>query len=224
LEVLMLDPKEQKSQHGTSGNFPCEASGNITSGLSLECDAPSSYQEEAADSRSKDWWKELIQDPLETADVREGTCTPNCKGLEASLVPTSLLSKDVWVIDPALAEAINGGLSRSKSSNLVVRQSGSTGYRVETVCVEKLQNIWHPLKWGDNDEVLPYKQSLKQKAVSCLSSNRSHANTCVNSFAFRVACNKRLTFSIIPWASQHQWDYGKCMRPQYAPSNCAVRD
>lgn len=45
------------------------------------------------------------------------------------------------------------GLSRSKSSNLVVRQSGSAGYRVETVCVEKLQNIWHPLKWGDNDEV-----------------------------------------------------------------------
>lgn len=154
--------------------------------------------------------------------MQEGNCTPHCKGLEASLVPT-LHSKDVWVIDPALAEAISGGLlcthayssqscarklkehrhcvsllncqsqiaqlsttlqitklyvvaftltfiviviclhenkafccagmSRSNSSNIVVRRPGSIGYRVETVCVEQLQDVWHPLKWGDSDEV-----------------------------------------------------------------------
>ena len=58
---------------------------------------------------AKNWWNELIQDPLETADVQDGTCTPKCKGLEASLVPTSLSCKDVWVVDPELAEAIRGG-------------------------------------------------------------------------------------------------------------------
>ena len=50
----------------------------------------------------------MIKDPSEIADVQEGICTPHCKGLEAPLVPT-LRSKDVWVINPALAEAISGG-------------------------------------------------------------------------------------------------------------------
>jgi len=71
-------------------------------------------QGKAADSCSIDWWKESINDPLDVPIVAEGTWTSRCKELQASLVPTAG-SKDVWVVDKALAEAIIGGLLCSRA-------------------------------------------------------------------------------------------------------------
>lgn len=105
LAVLQM----QRLQHGASGNSPCEGADKLKDRLSLECDEPSLVQGKAADSCSIDWWKELINDPLDVPIVAEGPCTSRCKELQASLVHTAG-SKDVWVVDKALAEAISGGL------------------------------------------------------------------------------------------------------------------
>ena len=52
------------------------------------------------------------------------------------------------------------GMSKSGSSKLVVRGAGSTGYRVEAVSVEQLQDVWYPMEWGGSVEVCPTKLIL----------------------------------------------------------------
>jgi len=44
-------------------------------------------------------------------------------------------------------------MSRSSSSKLDVRGPGSIAYRVETISVEQLQDVWHPMEWGGSVEV-----------------------------------------------------------------------
>ena len=51
----------------------------------------------------------LISHPLEMAGATEGIYIPAHKELEASPVPTAG-SKDVWVVDKVLSEAISAGL------------------------------------------------------------------------------------------------------------------
>jgi hypothetical protein len=52
------------------------------------------------------------------------------------------------------------GMSKSRSLKLVVRGPESTGYRVEAVSVEQLQDVWHPMEWGGSVEVCTTKRIL----------------------------------------------------------------
>ena len=52
------------------------------------------------------------------------------------------------------------GMSNQSSSKLAVRGLGSTGYKIEKVYVEQLQEVFHPTAWEGSVEVCVAKDAV----------------------------------------------------------------
>ena len=50
-------------------------------------------------------------------------------------------------------------MSKQSSSKLAVRGLGSTGYQIEKVYVEQLQEVFHPMDWEGSVEVCVAKDA-----------------------------------------------------------------
>jgi len=50
-------------------------------------------------------------------------------------------------------------MSKQSSSKLAVRGLGSTGYKIEKVYVEQLQEVFHPTDWEGSVEVCVAKDA-----------------------------------------------------------------
>ncbi|CAL5225980.1 g8782 [Coccomyxa viridis] len=135
----------QRFNHGASGNYLLGRAEKLQLRQCSESNEPCLIADKAAPSCSRDLWKDPIIDFLKKTDVAEGTSV--LKSDELEVLPVSTTGNtDVWIMDKTLVEAIDAGMSKSGGLKLSVRGPGSTGYRIEAVSVEQLQDIQHPLE------------------------------------------------------------------------------
>ncbi|CAL5226111.1 g9158 [Coccomyxa viridis] len=141
----------QRLHHGASGRSLLGGAEKLELRQRSVSDEPCLIADKAAPSCSRDLLKDPTSDSLKVTEVTKGTSVLRSDELEALPVSTRG-STDVWIMDKTLVEAIKAGISKSGGLKLSVRGPGSTGYRIEAVSVEELQDIEHPLECSGNDQ------------------------------------------------------------------------